>query len=206
MYVEQLHLQNFRCYEDFTIGFSPRLTVIVAENGKGKTAILDALAIAMTPYLSVFHGSRPRNFQPHDVRMILEQGRGADGLGIPRMKYQLPVSLEVSVRTGAGEGLVWQRELKTLAEARYPIYAEADRKNDPAETLCRHLRDDPHLAQRHAHRRRQDPRVRLAHDVELLPRFQGDEDEARGEGGGVDDRVHRSGDGRRDVCAQQAGH
>lgn len=114
MYVEQLHLQNFRCYEDFTIGFSPRLTVIVAENGKGKTAILDALAIAMTPYLSVFHGSRPRNFQPHDVRMILEQGRGADGLGIPRMKYQLPVSLEVSVRTGAGEGLVWQRELKTL--------------------------------------------------------------------------------------------
>lgn len=30
------------------------------------------------------------------------------------MKYQLPVSLEVSVRTGAGEGLVWQRELKTL--------------------------------------------------------------------------------------------
>lgn len=59
MYVEQLHLQNFRCYEDFTIGFSPRLTVIVAENGKGKTAILDALAIAMTPYLSVSTAAGP---------------------------------------------------------------------------------------------------------------------------------------------------
>jgi predicted ATP-binding protein involved in virulence len=114
MYAKRLHLRNFRCYEDFTIDFSPRVTVIVAENGKGKTAILDALAIAMTPYLSTFHDSRPRNFQAGDVRMILEQGGGPNGLGIPRMKYQLPVSLEVTLQTDSGKEFTWQREMKTL--------------------------------------------------------------------------------------------
>ena len=115
MFIKKLHLQNFRCYRDFTIEFSPKLTVIVAENGKGKTAILDALAIAMTPYLAAFHGSRPRNFQSGDVRMVLEQGLDAQGIRIPRMKYELPVSLEVEIDANAEKSgvLSWTRSMKT---------------------------------------------------------------------------------------------
>ena len=115
MFIKKLHLQNFRCYRDFTLEFSPKLTVIVAENGKGKTAILDALAIAMTPYLAAFHGSRPRNFQSGDVRMILEQGLDAQGVRIPRMKYELPVSLEIEIDASAEKAGVisWSRSMKT---------------------------------------------------------------------------------------------
>ena len=52
MYVSKIRMQNFRCYTDFTMHFSPGVTVIVAENGKGKTAILDGLAINKLDTLS----------------------------------------------------------------------------------------------------------------------------------------------------------
>ena len=71
MYVSKIRMQNFRCYTDFTMQFSPKVTVIVAENGRGKTAILDGLAITMAPYLAAFPGIKARNFQPNDVRMVL---------------------------------------------------------------------------------------------------------------------------------------
>ncbi len=39
MHVEKLMLRNYRCYENLEIDFEKRLTVIVGENGRGKTAI-----------------------------------------------------------------------------------------------------------------------------------------------------------------------
>ncbi|MGM9570424.1 MAG: AAA family ATPase, partial [Phascolarctobacterium sp.] len=49
MQIESLKLKNFRCYDELDIDFEPQLTVIVGENGKGKTAIFDALAIGLEP-------------------------------------------------------------------------------------------------------------------------------------------------------------
>ena len=46
MQAKRLKLKNFRCYDELDIDFDPELTVIVGENGKGKTAIFDAIAIA----------------------------------------------------------------------------------------------------------------------------------------------------------------
>ena len=39
MQIDKLKLKNFRCYDELEIDFEPKLTVIVGENGKGKTAI-----------------------------------------------------------------------------------------------------------------------------------------------------------------------
>ena len=41
MQIERLRLKNFRCYDELDIDFEPKLTVIVGENGKGKTAIFE---------------------------------------------------------------------------------------------------------------------------------------------------------------------
>ena len=38
VYITKLYLENFRCYDKFEIDFDKELTVIVAENGQGKTA------------------------------------------------------------------------------------------------------------------------------------------------------------------------
>ena len=114
MYVSKIRMQNFRCYTDFTMHFSPGVTVIVAENGKGKTAILDGLAINMAPYLAAFPGIKGRNFQPNDVRMVMDVPSNKEELQIRRMKYLLPVVLETEVKADDGKAYSWKRELKTV--------------------------------------------------------------------------------------------
>lgn len=56
MKLVRLHLQNFRCFERLVVDFDPKLTVIVAENGAGKTSILDALAIGFGRFLTKLPG------------------------------------------------------------------------------------------------------------------------------------------------------
>ena len=114
MYISKIRMQNFRCYTDFTMQFSPKVTVIVAENGRGKTAILDGLAITMAPYLAAFPGIKARNFQPNDVRMVVDVPQTQDELQIKRMKYLLPVVLETEVKADDGKAYSWKRELKSV--------------------------------------------------------------------------------------------
>jgi predicted ATP-binding protein involved in virulence len=45
MKLRTLYLRNFRCFDEIEIEFDPMLTVLVADNGQGKTSILDAIAI-----------------------------------------------------------------------------------------------------------------------------------------------------------------
>lgn len=90
MYITKLYLENFRCYDKFEIDFDKDLTVIVAENGQGKTAILDAVAIAMGPYLSCFADGKARSIRETDVRQTVETAAQTQ-LEIYRMKSQYPV-------------------------------------------------------------------------------------------------------------------
>ncbi len=109
MYISKLYLENFRCYDKFEIDFDKELTVIVAENGQGKTAILDAVAIAMGPYLSCFSDSKARGIRETDVRQTVETASESQ-LEILRMKAQYPVIV-------GAEGYIeskkvkWQREM-----------------------------------------------------------------------------------------------
>ena len=42
--IDQIKLTNFRCFPTLSLALDPRCTVLVAGNGGGKTAVLDALA------------------------------------------------------------------------------------------------------------------------------------------------------------------
>ena len=48
MFLTNLKLHNFRCFENLEINFHPHLTVIVGSNGAGKTSILEGAAIALS--------------------------------------------------------------------------------------------------------------------------------------------------------------
>lgn len=45
--LEELRLENFRCFDDFTVSFERDLTVLFAENGGGKSALLTAIAMGL---------------------------------------------------------------------------------------------------------------------------------------------------------------
>ncbi|MBX3408157.1 MAG: AAA family ATPase [Phycisphaeraceae bacterium] len=70
-----LKLTNFRCFREATLDLHPRLTVIVADNGMGKTALLDAIAVGMAEYVDPLLGVRTsRGLLPSDVRTAKNGG------------------------------------------------------------------------------------------------------------------------------------
>lgn len=75
MKLERLHLKNFRCFDELTIEFGQRLTVIIAENGAGKTAILDAIAIGFGRYLTKLPGVVGRTTKDADLRVTSGERR-----------------------------------------------------------------------------------------------------------------------------------
>ena len=54
MRIDKLILKNYRCFADLTVEFHPQMTVLVALNGGGKTAILDAVKVALWPFVAGF--------------------------------------------------------------------------------------------------------------------------------------------------------
>lgn len=69
MKLERLLLHNFRCFRHLAIDFNDDLTVIVAENGAGKTAVLDAIAIGFGRYLTKLPGIAGIAIRDGDVRI-----------------------------------------------------------------------------------------------------------------------------------------
>lgn len=48
MKLTNVHLSNFRCFQDYTISFGTRATVLIGKNGTGKTTLLTALRKGMS--------------------------------------------------------------------------------------------------------------------------------------------------------------
>lgn len=113
MRLEQLQLNNYRCFENLTIDFHPELTVLIAPNGAGKTTILDAARVAVWPFVKGFDlGSqtgKSASIQIDDVRLL----RQADG----NMEAQLPSSISATGSFLSGdESMTWvQKRERTKA-------------------------------------------------------------------------------------------
>ena len=52
MHIQQVTIKNFRCFEELTVNLNPDINIFVGDNGSGKSAVLDAIAAAMFPYIS----------------------------------------------------------------------------------------------------------------------------------------------------------
>lgn len=50
MVIKQIHLDNFRLFDDLTAHFDERLNVFLGINGAGKSALLDAIAIMLSAF------------------------------------------------------------------------------------------------------------------------------------------------------------
>lgn len=68
--IKTLRLQDFRCFEQLDIDFHASMTVIVAPNGAGKTAVLDGLAVAFGPFIGAFDEGVGKHFLPSDIRSV----------------------------------------------------------------------------------------------------------------------------------------
>ncbi|MFK4751623.1 AAA family ATPase [Oceanobacter antarcticus] len=69
MKIRHLKLDHFRRFDSFEIDFHEQLTVLVARNGAGKTSILDALAIALGPFLTRLPNVSGKNPKDSDFQV-----------------------------------------------------------------------------------------------------------------------------------------
>ena len=69
--IDSLSVTNYRCFKkmDKPIHFQPDLTVLVARNGEGKTAFLDAVKIAFGTFTRSFPVSIYAPFHTSDVHI-----------------------------------------------------------------------------------------------------------------------------------------
>jgi predicted ATPase len=70
MKLTQIEITNFRCFESPTVPLQPDINVFVGVNASGKTAILDAIAIALYDLVAANGGGgkRQRTFQGVNLR------------------------------------------------------------------------------------------------------------------------------------------
>ncbi|MCC7495854.1 MAG: AAA family ATPase [Fimbriimonadaceae bacterium] len=116
--LDHLEVSNYRCFERLALDLHPALTVIVARNGCGKTAILDAIAVALGPYVGAFDEGKAVHFAPSDARLSRRRG-GA----LAELESQYPVTVRAVAQVDH-RSEEWDRVLRgarahtTFADAR----------------------------------------------------------------------------------------
>lgn len=123
--LDRLELTNFHKFEQYAIDFDERLTVLVGDNGSGKSSVLEAARLALGAYLVHFPGMTMPRISADDARLALY-----DSTEGPVLEKQFPVTIAAQGRAGEmgdEEPIAWARSLhssddnKVMQEARQLI-------------------------------------------------------------------------------------
>src|SRR5512144_467595 len=101
MKIHRLQIQNFRGFEVLDLALDPSLTLLIGENGAGKTAVLEGLAVALREFLFHLSVTPEPSVSPHDARVRVYEHEGA----LDRQP-QWPVSVQAEA-TIDGQSVKW---------------------------------------------------------------------------------------------------
>jgi predicted ATP-binding protein involved in virulence len=123
--IEKMKFSNFRCFPELTITFDKHLTVLVAPNGGGKTAVLDGIVLTLQPFIKLMEASTlPKTFEMKEIRMIWDK---------QFMVQIAPAILQVNA-VFFGNQIAWKRErnIERATRSIEPL------KNFASELLSQH--------------------------------------------------------------------
>lgn len=92
MYIERIHLKNYRSHEDLVVAFRRGMTVIAGVNGAGKTSLLNGICEVLTKAVPPQELSSLNPFQDPDcvhVKVLAPHGRA-------RFEAQFPVQISAT--------------------------------------------------------------------------------------------------------------
>lgn len=124
--LDKLALENFRCFAGCSLELHPTLTVLIAENAQGKTALLKAISIALQSFVTAIGKSTNyTGFTFDDIRQV-------------RRENEVALASHVKFKAeGYVDGVVasWSRSL-----ASYSVRARNTKKDAKTiEASARHL-------------------------------------------------------------------
>lgn len=121
MHLCKMELENFRCFSDLSIDFHERQTVLIGANGSGKSAILDAVALALGSYLAGVDGAKSNAIHHDDVReKMFFHG------SIPTREPMYPSRISALAECASGKKMKWSRSLnraggRTTVKDAHPV-------------------------------------------------------------------------------------
>ncbi len=72
MYLEKVHLQNYKAIEELDIDLKPGVNLLIGDNGAGKTSVLEGIAVALGGMFVNVAGVSTKNIIKDDVRMVIK--------------------------------------------------------------------------------------------------------------------------------------
>lgn len=72
MYLEKIHIQNYKAIEDLSIDFEPGVNLLIGDNGVGKTSVLEGIAVALGGMFVNVVGVSTKNIVKDDVRIKIK--------------------------------------------------------------------------------------------------------------------------------------
>lgn len=108
MRIDKLSLLNFRCFRQLDITFDKHFTILVAPNGAGKTTVLDAVRLALFPFIRGFDTSLSVNdksleIRTEDLRLVFRP----DALN---MEMSSSATISATGEWESGKTATWQLE------------------------------------------------------------------------------------------------
>jgi predicted ATP-binding protein involved in virulence len=73
MHIQQITIKNFRCFENLTVKLNPDVNIFVGNNGSGKSAVLDAIAAAIYPYIEQLQNFEDKEYAARNLPLISQQ-------------------------------------------------------------------------------------------------------------------------------------
>ena len=99
MRIDKLTIKNFKGFQEEAYSLNPRFTVFIGDNAKGKTAILNALSVAMGSFFLGIDGVDSRTIQQNEIRILTISGQP---------KPQKPVTIDAEWHPSQEEMALWK--------------------------------------------------------------------------------------------------
>jgi predicted ATP-binding protein involved in virulence len=106
--INEISLENFRPFKKEAFAFPDQVTVLVGDNGTGKSALLEALGVAAGAALLELDSEAARSIDPADVRL-----ERFDFHGVPTAEAQVPCVVRCNGAIGDRQ-IMWQRSLRKV--------------------------------------------------------------------------------------------
>ena len=105
MKIKKITLRNYKCFEKIEIDFHDRLTVIVGNNGSGKSSVLDGMAVSLGTMFTGFDGLNGVSINQKDARLKAYQMGESEDI---QAQYPVEITAEGMIDT---KEIVWTRSL-----------------------------------------------------------------------------------------------
>lgn len=117
MVIKSIDIKNFRSIDYAKIELKEGFNLIKGENGKGKTSILEAIAVGLGGFIAGFSNVATRHFSKDEIRKVIQR----TGEGSCNEIYQVPTEVTLKAILD-GEEYEWTRRRSSVKASRTTTY------------------------------------------------------------------------------------